>query len=114
MALTFTLAQKCLNTVNDPSGFWQIEGGTLIENTVPVGTYSTVRRVDCGTTPLNTAMVWMTLFFQKSKPPENITVHGSHDFASGAEIGSVSAASPAYAAHITKPFNRAGTTLTIV
>ena len=25
------------------------------------------------------------------KPPENITLHGAHDFVSGAEIGSVSA-----------------------
>ena len=113
MALTFTLAPKCSSNVNDAAGFWQIEGGTVIENTAPVGTYSTVRRVDCGTTPLNTAMVWMTIFFQKSKPPENITVHGSHDFATGHEIGSVSAASPTFAVHITKPFNRVGATVTI-
>jgi hypothetical protein len=113
VALTFTLTQKCLTNVNDAAGLWQIEGGTVTLNEVQVGTYSTVRRTDCGTTQLNTAMVWMTIFTGKSKPPENITVHGSHDMASGSEIGSVSAASPSYAAHIAKAFNRVGATVTI-
>ena len=113
MALTFTLAQKCNTTVNDAAGSWQIEGGTTTLNEVQVGTYSSVRRIDCGTTPLKTAMVWMTLFFAKSTPAENITAHGSHDIGSGSEIGSVSAASPTYAAHITKPYKRVANTVTI-
>ena len=36
-----------------------------------------------------------------------------HDFGSGGEIGSVSAASSAFAANIGKQFNRVGNTLTI-
>jgi hypothetical protein len=114
MALTFTLTQKCLTDVKDAAGYWEIEGGTLTENEVNVGTYSSVRRADCGTTPLNATMVWMTFFFQKSKPPENITVHGSRDIASGSEIGSVSATSPTYAAHITKAYKRVANTVTII
>ena len=58
-------------------------------------------------------MLWTTLFFLNSKPPENITLHGAHNLASNAETGSVSAASPAYAAHIGKQFTRVVNTLTI-
>ena len=47
------------------------------------------------------------------KPPENITLHGAHDFNSGGEIGSVSAASSAFSAQIGKQFKRVGNTLTI-
>ena len=75
--------------------------------------YSSVKRVSCGTTEQNTAQLWVTLFFLGSHPPENITLHGAHDFHSGAEIGSVSAASSAYSAQIGKHFKRVGNTLTI-
>jgi hypothetical protein len=43
-----------------------------------------------------------------------MTLHGSHDFNSGGEIGSVSAASSSFAAHIGKQFKRVVNTLTIV
>ncbi len=49
----------------------------------------------------------------KGKPPENMTLHGSHDFNSGGEIGSVSAASPAFASHIGKQFKRVVNTPTV-
>ena len=55
----------------------------------------------------------MTIFALKGKPPENITLHGSHDLASNNEIGSVSAASPTFAAHIGKQFTRVANTVTI-
>jgi hypothetical protein len=113
MALVYTLVSQCLTDVKDPAGFWQIEGGNALINKEPAGTYSSVRRVDCGTTQLNTAMVWMTIFSLKGKPPENITLHGSHDLASNNEIGSVSAASPAFAVHIGKQFTRVANTVTI-
>lgn len=58
-------------------------------------------------------MLWLTLFFLKGKPPENMTLHGAHDFNTGGEIGSVSAASSAYAARIGKRFTRVVNTLTI-
>jgi hypothetical protein len=58
-------------------------------------------------------MLWMTLFFLGQQPPQNMTLHGAHDFNSGGEIGSVSAASTAFAAHIGKQFKRVVNTLTI-
>jgi hypothetical protein len=69
--------------------------------------------MSCGTTEQNTAQLWLTLFFLGQKPPENMTIHGAHDFNSGDEIGSVSAASSAYSAEIGKQFKRVGDTLTI-
>ncbi len=113
MSLTYTLVRECLNNVNDPAGFWQIEGGKVLEHGQHVANYSSVKRVSCGTHEQNTAMLWITLFFLKDKPPENMTLHGAHDIHSGGEIGSVSAASISFAPHIGKQFKRVVNTLTI-
>jgi hypothetical protein len=113
MALTYTLVRECLNNVEDVGGLWQIEGGQVLQGKRKVATYSSVKRVSCGTREQNTAMLWITLFFLKGKPPENMTLHGAHDFNSGGEIGSVSAASPAFAPHIGKQFKRVVNTLTV-
>jgi hypothetical protein len=113
MALTYTLTRECLNNVDDIAGRWQIEGGKVMQKEKHVANYSSVKRVSCGTHEQNTAMLWMTLFFLNKKPPENMTLHGSHDFNSGGEIGSVSAASGAFAAHIGKQFKRVVNTLTV-
>ena len=115
MSVTYTLVRECLNNVEDVAMRWQIEGGTVLQRNKPVGTYSSVKRVSCGTVKFNTAQLWLTLFFtnKPQTPPENMTLHGSHDFNSGGEIGSVSAASPAFAAQIGKPFKRVVNTLTI-
>jgi hypothetical protein len=113
MSLVYTLQRQCLNNVQDVAGIWQIEGGTVLEKDVQVATYSSVKRSSCGTTQENTAMLWVTLFFLGQHPPQNITLHGSHDFSSGGEIGSVSAASSAFHAHIGKQFTRVVNTLTI-
>ena len=95
MSLTYTLVRECLNNVEDVAGRWQIEAGKVLQREKQVANYSSVKRVSCGTQEQNTAMLWITLFFLKGKPPENMTLHGSHDFNSGGEIGSVSAASSA-------------------
>jgi hypothetical protein len=113
MALTYTLVRDCLNNVEDNAGRWQIEGGKVFEKKQHVANYSSVKRVSCGTQEQNTAMLWLTLFFLKGKPPENMTLHGAHDFNSGGEVGSVSAASPSFAARIGKQFSRVVNTLTI-
>jgi hypothetical protein len=113
MSLKYTLVRECLNNVNDVAGLWQIEGGKVLQGQKHVAHYSNVKRVSCGTHAQNTAMVWLTLFFLKGKPPENMTLHGSHDFNSGGEIGSVSAASSAFASHIGKQFKRVVNNLTI-
>jgi len=111
--LTYTLHRDCLNNVDDPGMRWQIEGGKVLVNGTHVANYSSVKRISCGTTEQNTAQLWVTMFFLGAKPPENMTLHGAHDFGSGTEIGSVSAASPAYSANIGKQFKRVGDTLTI-
>jgi WD40 repeat protein len=111
--LTYTLQPDCLNNVDDSAMLWQIEGGKVLVNGTHVANYSSVKRVSCGTTEQNTAQLWVTMFFLGATPPENMTLHGAHDFGSGTEIGSVSAASSAYSANIGKQFKRVGDTLTI-
>jgi len=113
MSLTYTLVRECLNNVTDIAGLWQVEGGRVFENQKQVANYSSVKRVSCRTQEQNTAMLWVTLFFEREKPPANITPHGAHDFNSGGEIGSVSAASTAFAPFIGKQFKRIVNTLTI-
>lgn len=112
-ALTYTLVRGCLNNVDDAGGRFQIEGGKVLEKRKHVANYSSVKRISCGTEQQNTAQLWLTLFYLGDKPPENITMHGSHDFSSGGQIGSVSAASSAFAARIGKQFKRVVDTLTI-
>jgi len=112
-ALTLTLVRDCLNNVDDIAGRWQIEGGKVFDKNQHVANYSSVKRVSCGTHEQNTAMLWITLFFLRGKPPENMTLHGAHDFNSGGEIGSVSAASSGFASRIGKQFKRVVNTLTI-
>ena len=111
--LTYTLHRDCLENAHDSGMHWQIEGGKVLENGKHVANYSSVKRVSCGTTEQNTAQLWVTLFFLGGKPPENMTLHGAHDFHSGGEIGSGSAASTAFLTHIGKQFERVANTLTI-
>jgi hypothetical protein len=113
-ALKLELVRECLNNVDDVAGRWQIEGGRVLDaRRRHVANYSSVKRVSCGTHEQNTAMLWITLFFIKEKPPQNITLHGSHDFNSGGEIGSVSAASQQFSSRIGHQFKRVVNTLTI-
>jgi len=117
--LTYQLVRECLNNVTDPAGIFQIEagqvfqGGTAARPGKHAANYSSVKRTSCGTQQQNTVMLWVTLFFLGKAPPENITLHGSHDFNSGGEIGSVSAASALFAARIGHQFKRVVNTLTI-
>lgn len=113
MALTYELVRECLNNAEDIAGRWQIEGGKVFEKKKHVANYSSIKRVSCGTHQQNTAQLWVTLFFLKEKPPQNMTLHGAHDFDSGGQIGSVSAASSTFAARIGKESKRVGNTLTI-
>ncbi|TMQ19102.1 MAG: hypothetical protein E6J90_18680, partial [Deltaproteobacteria bacterium] len=106
--------RDALTNDDDAAGRWQYEGGKVTEKDKQVGYYAVTRRVTFHATDAqNTAQVTMTIFFLPHKPPENITVQGSHDFNSGKEIGSVSAASAAHTAHIGKSFVRAGEAVTI-
>jgi len=115
MALTLKLKRDVLHNVDDVAGRWQFEGGKVYtQKEVQVAWYASSKRVVFGATEAqNTAMLTVTLFFLSNKPPENITLQGAHDFNSGNEIGSVSAASTAYQAHIGKQFSRTGDVITI-
>ena len=113
MALIYTLVRGCLDNVEDNAGRWQIEGGKVLQRGRHVANYSSVKRISCGTEAQNTAILWTTLFFLKGAPPQNMTLHGSHDFSSGGQIGSVSAASTSFASRIGNQFKRVGDVLTI-
>jgi hypothetical protein len=113
MPLTLTLSRKALNNVDDIAGRWQFEGGSVEENKKQVANYSSIKRVTFQGTDQdgqNTASVTTTLFFIGSHPPESITLEGAHDFNSGNETGSVSAASHSQASHIGKQYTRNGAT----
>lgn len=47
------------------------------------------------------------------KPPQNITMLGSHDFNSDREIGSVTGTSATQSARVGRSFKRLGDTVTI-
>lgn len=112
MALSLMLERTTLNNVDDVAGRWQYEGGTVFEEKRQIGYYASTKRVIFGATDAqNTAMLMLEVFPQM--PPQNLVVQGSHDFNSGGEIGSVSAASGAFAALIGKEFHRVGNVLTI-
>jgi hypothetical protein len=114
MPLSYTLAPGCLDNVEDAAGVFQIEGGKVMDKAKKhVANYSSVKRISCGTKEQNTAMLWLTLFYLGEKPPQNMTLHGSHDFTSGGEIGSVSAASNAFSMWIGHQFKRVGNVLTV-
>jgi hypothetical protein len=114
MAFTLMLERTVLNNVDDAAGRWQYEGGTVFEDKRQVGFYASTKRVIFGATDAqNTAMLTLEVFFTPQMPPRNIVMQGAHDFNSGGEIGSVSAASGAFAAHIGKQFARAANVLTI-
>lgn len=116
MAIKYVLRRQCLNNVEDVAIRWQIEGGDVLQDNKKVGTYSSVKRISCGTVEFNTAQLWLTLFFKPrkaGKAPENMTLHGAHDFNSGNQLGSVSAASSSFAAQIGKQFERIVDTVVI-
>jgi hypothetical protein len=111
MALVLKFARKALTNVEDPAGLWQFEAGSVTQNNQHVANYSSIKRVTHQGTDQdgqNTASVTITIFFIGRNPPESITLAGAHDFSSGNETGSVSAASSTQSAHIGKQFTRNG------
>jgi hypothetical protein len=104
--LELELKRLTLENVDDKAGRWQFEGGQVLQKQKRVANYATVRRVvNKGTEEQNTAILTTTIFFLGKQPPENMTLQGAHDFNSGDQIGSVSAASRQYAAYIGKTFS---------
>jgi hypothetical protein len=114
VTLSLVLNRTTLTNVDDAAGRWQHEGGTASRGTTVIANYATVRRVTTGGTDAqNTAMLTTTLFFTGKNPPENITLQGTHDFNSGNQIGSVSAASAAHSHYRTGTFTHTGSTSTL-
>ena len=117
MATIYNLKRTKLTNVNDPAGRWQHEAGKVHQKKVQVGYYASHKRVQFGgTDAYNTVMLTMTIFFAKKHKvgcPENFTVQGAHDFSSGGQAGSVSAASSGHASKIDKNFTRVGDVVTI-
>lgn len=113
-SLTLRLERSNLRNVDDVAGRWQFEGGKVFEGDQQVGYYSSSKRVVTGgTNAQNTAMLTVTVFFLGENPPENITLQGSHDFHSGRQVGSVSAASESRSPLIGRRFSRDGDVLTV-
>ena len=116
MATIYHLKRLALNNVDDIAGRWQHEGGEVLLKEKQVGHYVSYKRVTFKATDAqNTASVTLTLLLEKSKTgaPENMTLQGAHDFNSGNEIGSVSAASLNYHTMIGKNFVRLADVVTI-
>ncbi|HUB13587.1 MAG TPA: hypothetical protein VMB34_16685 [Acetobacteraceae bacterium] len=113
MPLLLKFNRKSLNNVDDAAGRWQFEGGGVTEDNRHVANYASFKRVTVQGTDQdgqNTASISTTIFFVGSHPPESITLVGAHDFNSGNETGSVSAASNAQSSHIGKQYTRTGAT----
>ncbi len=105
-ALELGLTHLVLENVDDKAGRWQFEGGQVFQKGKHVANYAPVRRVvNKGTQEQNTAILTTTILFLGKQPPENMTLQGVHDYNSGDQTGSVSAASGQYAAYIGKAFS---------
>ncbi len=111
MPLRLKFTRKALNNVDDVAGRWQFEGDSVTQDNRHIANYASIKRVTFQGTDQdsqNTASVTTTIFFIGSHPPESITLEGAHDFNSGNQTGSVSAASNGQAAHIGKQYTRTG------
>jgi hypothetical protein len=115
VSMTMVLERQTLTNVDDAAGRWQHEGGRAKRGASVVANYATTRRVTTGGTDAqNTAMLTTTIFFTGKNPPENITLQGAHDFSSGNQIGSVSAASGAHSQFRTGSFKYTSSSNTLV
>ena len=113
-ALEVVFVHNTLKNVDDIAGGYQYAGGKVYENEKHIAQFSSTKRMITGGTDVqNLAMLTVTIFFLGKKPAENITLQGSHDFNSGEEIGSVSAASKQYSYLIGKTFRMKNQTLVI-
>jgi hypothetical protein len=108
VVVEFNTVRLSLDNVDDVAGRWQHEGGQVFYKGNQIGNYAAYRRVTfSGTSPQNTAMLTMTIFFlggETTEAPQNITLQGSHQFNSGQYLGSISAASKNFKQFIGKRF----------
>lgn len=114
-SLRVTLERTVLENVDDAAGRWQFEGGRVLDDAGSgIGEYASYKRVIFGVAEeLNSAMVTTTLFFIGATPPENVTLQGVHNFNSGDQNGSVSAASASHRSLIAESYTRVADVITI-
>ena len=97
---TYTLTRATLGNVADSFGTTQQEAGTVTNSAgAAVGYYNITRRVtNGGSTQLNQGGTTLVLFFANPRggAANSVTAEGSHDFNSGAFLGSVSASSSVF------------------
>jgi hypothetical protein len=77
--------------VQDGAGFWQFDAGDVLFQGQVIGHYRRTKRF--GSQAQAGATVTITITVLGPDPPENFTLQGFHTTSSGAESGSVSAAS---------------------
>ena len=80
-----------LTNVPDGAGFWQFDAGDVLFDGQVIGSYRRIKRF--GSQAQTGASVTITITLLGADPPANLTLQGFHTTASGAESGSVSAAS---------------------
>lgn len=119
-AVRYKLTRTVLKNVDDAAGRWQFEGGSVSRinsngNGQKVANYSSTKRVTFGATDgdgLNAATVTTTFLFLSGGGGggggENLTLMGTHNFSSGNQMGSVSAASNAFKSLIGEVYTRNG------
>lgn len=84
-----------LHNVTDAEGRWQYSGGNVYLGTTHVGYFVRKKRISF-VPSANKAAVETTVIWKWGS--HALTVQGTHDFSSGAEVGGVSAASAGFAA----------------
>jgi hypothetical protein len=91
LTLTRTVAPILLL---DATGSTQHDGGTISLGSTSIGRFVRSLRVVTGiTTFQNTAIVTITLIGLGAAPPQSVTLHGTHDFSAGNQIGGIGASS---------------------
>ncbi len=117
--LSFKLTLLFNETVIDNYGSWQYAAADAVEVTTKqqAQLIATKRTNSYGTSSFPACMLTATMMFvtRDGGVPPNLTLQGVHDIATNNETGSVSSASPEFAAHIggTFVFDAAKSVLTI-
>lgn len=91
--LTLTRVASLIS-IPDAAGSTLVESGTVSSGAIVVGRFVRTIRVVTGVTDAqNTGIVTITLLGLGPAPPLNVTLHGSHSFSSGDDVGGIGAAS---------------------
>lgn len=107
-----TVRTGALINVNDAEGRWQFSGGKVMLGSTHVGYFIRKKRVSFAVSSgVNKAAVETTIIWKWGS--HAMTVQGSHDFSSGAEVGGVSAVSAGFSAFADATFTGSHTSMTL-